>query len=81
MIDPNYALPHSQGRFQSQQPTQKKGRRATRLRDLTVSCSADQRFSIEFDMNTGKILGEHSTKFTSYVALFGNSRVNILIDD
>ena len=81
MIDPNDAPPPLQGGFQTQLPTQKKGRRATRLRDLIVSRSADQRLSIEFDMNTGKVLGEHSTKFTSYVALLDISKVSILIDD
>jgi len=32
-------------------------------------------------MQTGKALGEISTKFTSYVALLGRSKSSILIDD
>ena len=59
----------------------KNGRRGTRLRELTVSRSADQRLPIQFDMQTGKTLGDNSTKFTSYVALLGRSKSYILIDD
>ncbi|QCD96875.1 hypothetical protein DEO72_LG6g1585 [Vigna unguiculata] len=32
-------------------------------------------------MQTGKALGDNSTKFTSYVALLGRSKSSILIDD
>jgi len=59
----------------------KKGRHGTRLRELTVSHNANQRLPIQFDMQTGKALGEISTKFTSYVALLGRSKSSILIDD
>ena len=71
----------SQGGDKIHTCTRKNGRRGTRLRELTVSRSVDQRLPIQFHMQIGKALGENSTKFTSYVALLGRSKSSILIDD
>jgi len=48
---------------------------------LTINCDVNKRLSIQFDMQTSKTLGEHNTKFTSYVVLLGRSKVSIFIDD
>jgi len=58
-------LPPSQDGDKIQTSTKRKGRRGTRLRKLTVSRNADQGLPIQFDMQTGKALGDNSTKFTS----------------
>jgi len=59
----------------------KRSIRGTRLRELTVSRNEDQRLPIQFDMQTGKALGDNNTKFTNYMALLGRSKSAILIDD
>ncbi|BAT74032.1 hypothetical protein VIGAN_01198300, partial [Vigna angularis var. angularis] len=51
-----------------------------RLKDLTVSRNADQKLPIQFDMSTGKVIGDNRARFTSFVALLGRSKVSILID-
>ncbi|WVZ17512.1 hypothetical protein V8G54_010494 [Vigna mungo] len=79
MADPS-TPPPSQSEDKSQSSIQPKRRRATRLKDLTISRSADQRLPIQFDMSTGKILGDNRVRFTSFVALLGRSKVSILID-
>ena len=81
MADPSGTPPPAQGGDESHPSTSKKGRRGTRLRELTISREADQRLPIQFDAQTGRALGEHSAKFTSYVALLARSKVSILIDD
>jgi len=65
----------------SSQPSQKKGRRGTRLRELTLSRSGDQRISIEFDAATGNAVGPNAAKFRSYVALLARSKASILKKD
>jgi len=59
-------------------PPQKKGRSATRLKDLTLSRSADHKIPIEFDMATGKPRGPNRKKFKSFVVLTGCSKATIL---
>jgi len=71
----------SQSEGQSQSSTQHKGRRATRLRNLTVSRNGDHKLPIQFDMNTGKPLGKNRTRFNTFVALLGRSKASILIDN
>ena len=78
---PTQSPPPTQGGDQSQPSTRKKGRRATRLRELNISRSSDQKLPIQFDMQTGRATGEHKARFTSYVALLGRSKVSILIED
>ncbi|XP_022639176.1 uncharacterized protein LOC111242058 [Vigna radiata var. radiata] len=73
--------PPSQSKEQSQPSTQPKCRHATRLKDLTISRSADKRLPIQFDMSTGKVFGDNRARFTSFVALLGRSKASILIDD
>lgn len=60
--------------------TSKKGRRATRLRSLTVNRSGDQRISIEFDHDCMPV-GPWEKKFCSYVALLARSKASISCDD
>ncbi|WVZ24705.1 hypothetical protein V8G54_003249 [Vigna mungo] len=74
MVDPSTPTP-PQIEDQSQWSTKPKCRRATRLRDLTVSRNADQRLSIQFDMSTGKVIGDNRARFTSFVALHGRDHV------
>ncbi|WVZ22267.1 hypothetical protein V8G54_000811 [Vigna mungo] len=74
MADPS-TPPPSQSEDKSQSSTQPKRRRATRLKDLTISRSADQRLPIQFDMSTGKVLGDNRVRFTSFVALLGRSKL------
>ena len=59
-------------------PPQKQGRSATRLKDLTLSCSADHKVPIEFDMATGKPKGPNRKKFNNFVALTARSKATIL---
>ncbi|WVZ05622.1 hypothetical protein V8G54_018968 [Vigna mungo] len=73
--------PPSQSENQNQSSTQPKCRHATRLKDLTISRSANQRLLIQFDMSTGKVFGDNCVRFISFVALLGRSKVSILIDD
>ena len=63
------------------QCTQKTGRRATRLKGLTLNRSADQRTPIEFDQATGNPLGPNRKIFKSYVSLLGRSKASILKKD
>ncbi|WVY91431.1 hypothetical protein V8G54_036945 [Vigna mungo] len=79
MVDPSTPLP-SQSDEKSQSSTQPKRRRTIRLKDLTISRSVDQRLSIQFDMSTGKVLGDNRVRFTSFIALLGRSKISILID-
>ncbi|WVZ13259.1 hypothetical protein V8G54_017789 [Vigna mungo] len=79
MADPSTPTP-PQSEDQSQSSTQPKCRRATRLKGLTVSRNADKKLSIQFDMSTGKVIGDNRVRFTSFVALLGKSKVSILID-
>jgi len=59
-------------------PPRKKGRSATRLKDLTLSRCADHRIPIEFDMVIEKPKGPNRKKFKSFVALTGHSKATIL---
>ena len=68
------------GEDASTPPAPRRGRGGTRLRDLTVSRSSEQRIPIEIDMQTGKASGPNKDKFVSYVALIARSKVSILID-
>ena len=79
MDDPS-GNPHPQSEHNTQS-THKKGRRATRLKELTLSRSADQRIPIEFDQSTGIPVGKNKTKFKSYMALLGRSKASILKTD
>ncbi|WVY90753.1 hypothetical protein V8G54_036267 [Vigna mungo] len=79
MADPSSPTPQ-QSEEQSQSSTKPKCRRATRLRDLTFSRDGDQKLPIQFDMRTGKVIGDNRARFTSYVALLGRSKASILID-
>ena len=63
------------------QSTRKKGRHATRLRELTASRSSEQRIPIEFEPSTGNPLGPNRNQFKSYVALLGRSKASILKKD
>ncbi|WVY92475.1 hypothetical protein V8G54_031563 [Vigna mungo] len=74
MVDPSTPSP-SESEDQSQSSTQPKCRRATRLTDLTISRSVDQRLPIQFDMSTGKVLRDNRARFTSFVTLLGISKV------
>ena len=65
----------------SSQPFQKKGRRGTRLRELTLSRSGEQRIPIQFDAATGNPLGPNKAQFKSYVALLARSKASILKKD
>ncbi|KAK7361666.1 hypothetical protein VNO77_03740 [Canavalia gladiata] len=80
MTDPS-EVPPSQSGSENPSSRQKKGRRATRLRELTLSRSGEQRIPIEFDKATGNPLGPNNTKFKSYVALLGRSKASILKKD
>ncbi|BAT85733.1 hypothetical protein VIGAN_08245300 [Vigna angularis var. angularis] len=77
MADPSTPT-RPQSEDQSQSSTQPKCRRATRLKDLTVSRNVDQKLPIQFDMSTGKVIGDNRARFTSFVALLGRSIVSIL---
>ncbi|WVZ25824.1 hypothetical protein V8G54_004368 [Vigna mungo] len=79
MADPSIPTP-PQSEDQSQSSTQPKCRRATRLKDLIFSRNVDQKLPIQFDMSTGKVIGNNRARFTSFVALLGRSKVSILID-
>lgn len=74
------SIPPSQ-RGSNTQSTRKKGRRATQLKELTLSRRGDQRISIQFDQSTGNPLGPNKKKFVSFVALQARSKVNILMTD
>ena len=80
MADPS-EVPPSQSGFENPSSRQKKGRRATRLRELTLSRSGEQMIPIQFDQATGNPLGPNKTKFKSYVALLGRSKTSILQKD
>jgi hypothetical protein len=63
------------------QSSQKQGRRATRLAELSLSRGSDQKIPIEFDETTGNATGANNTKFKSYVGLLGRSKASILRKD
>ncbi|GAU15583.1 hypothetical protein TSUD_108410 [Trifolium subterraneum] len=63
------------------QSTKRNVRGATRMKKLALDLIDGQKLSIEFDESTAKPLGENKTKFKSYVAFLGRSKVSILTDD
>lgn len=60
------------------QTTHKRVRRATRLKELTRSRNAQERKPIEFNPKTGRPIGPHRQRFTSYVGFLARSKVSIL---
>ncbi|CAJ2660611.1 unnamed protein product [Trifolium pratense] len=66
---------------QKSQSTKRTVRGATQMKKLAHALIDGQKLSIEFDESTAKPLGENKTKFRSYVAFLGRSKVSILTDD
>ncbi|KAI4357296.1 hypothetical protein L6164_001255 [Bauhinia variegata] len=63
------------------QSTHKKSKHVTRLRELTLNRSREQRIPIQFDLSIGNPLGEKKKQFKSYAALLGCGKPSILKND
>lgn len=48
---------------------------------MTKLHNTDVRILIDFCLKNGNYYGEHTTKFKSYVTLFGRSKMIFLLDD
>lgn len=70
---PTYSMPI--------QKTQKRGRRATKLKDLTAKRQYGEKAEVGFDEFTGQPTGEYATKFKSYVGVLARTKISILHPD
>lgn len=59
----------------------KKGRQATKLKELSLKRHSGQKIEIAFDGFTGKPTGPYASKFNSYLGLLARSKVSILYED
>lgn len=62
-------------------PRKIKGRRATRLKDLTRDRVGDQRRTVQFDELTGLAIGPNAVRFNSFIGLLARSKASILVMD
>lgn len=59
-------------------PTKRKGRRATKLKDLTRDRVGDQKPVIEFDELTANAKGPNAKRFISFLGIQARSKASIL---
>lgn len=59
----------------------RKGRQATKLKDVALKRQSGQKLELEFDMRTCAPIGNNAAKFKSYVGVLARTKASILIDE